>query len=154
LAATVASEEVYSAFHTDNAQDALMHGPTFMGHAIACSAANASLDLFESENRLAQVDQINSTLKQKLDDLSDFDSVKEVRVLGAVGAVELHQPIVVGNATATFADLGVFIRPIGNVIYLAPSFTIATSDLETLCDSIKTFLSSHNDRHDDKHNDA
>ena len=140
LAATVASEEVYAAFHTENAEAALMHGPTFMGHAIACAAANASLDLFEREPRVEQALEINRLMQQRFSDLLDCAAVKAVRCLGAVGAVELHRPINVGLATETFADMGVFLRPIGNVVYLAPSFTIEASELKQLCDSIQTFV--------------
>ena len=140
LAATVASNEVYAAFHSDIAEAALMHGPTFMGHAIACAAANASLDLFESEPRLRQIREINKLLQNSLCDLTDRDDVKAVRCLGAVGAVELQQPINVGLATETFAQKGVFLRPIGSVVYLAPSFTIEASQLRRLCESIRAFV--------------
>jgi len=140
LAATIANEDVYAAFHSDNAQDALMHGPTFMGNAIGCAAANASMDLFESEPRLEQVSEINAVLHAKLNPLADLDSVKQVRVQGAVGAVEVKEPINVGKAIETFSKMGVFIRPIGNVIYLAPSFTISHADLEVLCEAIERFL--------------
>ena len=140
LAATVASAEIYSAFHDDNAEAALMHGPTFMGHAIACAAGNASLDLFEIEPRLEQSRNINALMQQTLSDLVACATVKAVRCLGSVGAVELHQPINVGLAAKTFADMGVFLRPIGNVVYLAPSFTIQASELNRLCESIQTFV--------------
>ena len=140
LAATVATDEVYDAFHSDHAEAALMHGPTFMGHAIACAAANASLDLFETEPRLKQANEINTQMHKALSDLSDCAAVKKVRCLGAVGSVELNQTINVGLATKTFADMGVFLRPIGNVIYLAPSFTIEATELKRLCESIRLFV--------------
>ena len=140
LAATVASAKIYDAFHRDNAEAALMHGPTFMGHAIACAAANASLDLFEQEPRIEQVSEINRLIQQTLSDLSSYTAVKAVRCLGAVGAVELHQPINVGLATEKFTEMGVFLRPIGNVVYLAPSFTIKSSELQLLCESVQTFV--------------
>ena len=139
LAATVANEKVYSAFHSDRSEDALMHGPTFMGNAIACAAANASLDLFETEPRLEQVNVINETLNEHLNPLADHQSVKQVRIHGAVGAVEVNRSFEVARAIETFADMGVFIRPINKVVYLAPSFTIPTADLIALCNAIKRF---------------
>lgn len=142
LAATVAKEEVYSAFHSDHAHEALMHGPTFMGNAVACAAANASLDLFESQPRLKQVAEINQTLHRLLPPLNECDYVSAVRICGAVGAVEVAEPLNVGAAMAAFAEMGVFIRPIGKVIYLAPSFTISVEELETLCDAIRQFCQS------------
>ena len=140
LAATVASEEVYAVFHTDDSEAALMHGPTFMGHAIACAAANASLDLFESEPRVAQAIEIHRLMQQMMSGLLELGAVEAVRCLGAVGAVELHQPINVGLATKTFAEMGVFLRPIGKVVYLAPSFTVEADELRQLCESIQTFV--------------
>ncbi len=142
LAATIATPEVYSAFHSDNTQNALMHGPTFTGHAIGCAAANASLELFESQPRLAQVKGINATLQRNLNVLNDADGVTEVRILGAVAAIELADRIDTGLAIDAFAAMGVFVRPIGNVVYLAPSFTISTPDLETLCVAVKRFLAA------------
>jgi adenosylmethionine-8-amino-7-oxononanoate aminotransferase len=140
LAATVANEKVYSAFHSDRSTDALMHGPTFTGNAIACAAANASLDLFETEPRLEQVASINETLNKYLAPLSDHPSVKQVRIHGAVAAVEVDRAFDVGRTIKTFAEMGVFIRPIHNVVYLAPSFTIPTVDLKVLCDAIARLL--------------
>lgn len=142
LAATVAGENVYQAFHSDRAEDALMHGPTFMGNAIACAAANASLDLFESHPRLDQARTIHQTFNRMLPPLQEYEYVKAVRISGAVGAVEVAEPVNVGQAISTFAEMGVFIRPLGNVIYLAPSFTIPDSALETLCEAIRQFCQS------------
>lgn len=140
LAATIANEKVYSAFHSDNGHHALMHGPTFTGHAIGCAAANASLDLFENEPRLDQIARINQTLRECLAPLAECDFVNEIRIHGAVAAVEVQQAINVGQAINQFAAMGVFIRPIGNVVYLAPSFTIPHADLELLCEAIKRFV--------------
>jgi adenosylmethionine-8-amino-7-oxononanoate aminotransferase len=117
-----------------------MHGPTFTGNAIACAAANASLDLFETEPRLEQVASINETLNKYLAPLSDHPSVKQVRIHGAVAAVEVDRAFDVGRTIKTFAEMGVFIRPIHNVVYLAPSFTIPTVDLKVLCDAIARLL--------------
>ncbi|HZD88893.1 MAG TPA: adenosylmethionine--8-amino-7-oxononanoate transaminase, partial [Pseudolabrys sp.] len=91
LAATVATGKVFDAFWSDDPGKALMHGPTFMANALACAAANASLDLFETEPRLDQVAAISRQMRDELEPCRDLPAVKDVRVLGAIGAVELHR---------------------------------------------------------------
>src|SRR5208282_2547289 len=94
LAATIASRRVFEAFWSDDPAQALMHGPTFMANALACAAANASLDLFEREPRLDQVGQISRALQRGLEPCRKLPGVKDVRVLGAIGVVELDR---IGN---------------------------------------------------------
>src|SRR5258705_8922525 len=89
LAATIARRKVFDAFWSDDPAYALMHGPTFMGNALACATANASLDLFEREPRLAQVATIASALEEGLTPCRDVRRVKDVRVMGAIGVVEM-----------------------------------------------------------------
>ncbi len=91
LAATVARSRVFDAFWSDDATQALMHGPTFMANALACAAANASLDLFEREPRLDQVAKISKTLARGLEPCRTLPGVKDVRVNGAIGVVELDR---------------------------------------------------------------
>ena len=136
LAATVASGKIYEAFHSDDPQHALMHGPTYMGNPIACAAANASIRLFETEPRLEQVATIESHLSQRLMPLADLDRVHSVNVLGAIGAVRLNESVDVSAAMQFFADRGVWIRPVRDTIYLAPAFTIEATELDELCDAI------------------
>ncbi len=91
LAATIARRKVFDAFWSDDPKHALMHGPTFMANALACAAANASLDLFEREPRLEQVRQISAALEQGLAPCRGMPGVKDVRVQGAIGVVELER---------------------------------------------------------------
>lgn len=136
LAATIASRDVFNAFYDDDAEKALMHGPTFTGHALGCAAANASLDLFESEPRLAQVERLEHALREGLEPLAASPAVADVRIMGAVGAVEMKSPFDVEAARARFIDRGAFIRPIGKVIYVTPAYTIDEGDLAQLVDAI------------------
>ena len=132
LAATVTSAKIFDAFWSDEQEKALMHGPTYMANALGCAAANASLDLFEKEPRLQQVAAMATAMKRGLQPCRDMKGVKDVRVMGGIGVVELDQ---IGNLDALrsrFIELGVFVRPIGNVIYLTPAFTISADELETL----------------------
>ena len=132
LAATVASERVYSAFLADDFGHALMHGPTFAGNPLACAAANASLDLFATEPRLDQARRIGAQLTAELADCRPVDGVRDVRVLGAVGVVELD---VLPNHDRLRAELvarGTWVRTFGNVVYLMPPLVIGEQDLAQL----------------------
>jgi adenosylmethionine-8-amino-7-oxononanoate aminotransferase len=140
LAATVATRKVFDAFWSDDPKKALMHGPTYMGNALACAAANASLDLFESEPRLAQVASISSALSVGLEACRDLRGVKDVRVMGAIGVVEMQHTGDLDALRARFVEEGVFIRPFGSVIYLTPAFTIAGEELARLTGAIVKVL--------------
>jgi adenosylmethionine-8-amino-7-oxononanoate aminotransferase len=137
LAAAVASEGVYAAFHSDDPAAALMHGPTYTGHALACAAANASLDLFETEPRLQQVTAIEARYRSSLEPLAELPGVADVRIRGAVCAVEMWDAFDLHALRRMFVDEGVFIRPIGKVIYLAPAYTIGDGDLSALVFAIR-----------------
>jgi adenosylmethionine-8-amino-7-oxononanoate aminotransferase len=132
LAATVARKKVFDAFWSDDPDHALMHGPTFMANALACAAANASLDLFQKEPRLKQVASISSALTRGLKPCRGLPHVKDVRVKGAIGVVELDRIPDVSAMRQQFIDEGVFVRPFGNVVYLTPAFTITPEDLARL----------------------
>jgi len=132
LAVTVARDKVFDAFWSDDPTRALLHGPTFMGNALACAAANASLDLFEREPRLRQVADIAAALAQGLAPCRDLPGVKDVRVKGAIGVVELDRIDDLEAMRARFVEEGVFVRPFGSTIYLTPAFTIGEDELARL----------------------
>jgi adenosylmethionine-8-amino-7-oxononanoate aminotransferase len=136
LAATVARKHVFDAFWSDDPAHALMHGPTYMANALACAAANASLDLFEREPRLKQVAAVSAQMARELEPCRGIKGVKDVRVQGAVGVVEMQRIADVNALRSRFVEEGVFIRPFGNVIYLTPSFTIAEDELSRLTSAI------------------
>ena len=136
FAATVASAKVFDAFWSDDPRAALMHGPTFMGNALACAAANASLDLFETEPRLDQVRALSERLAAGLAPCIGLPRVADVRVRGAIGVVELDHIDDLGRLKRRLIDLGVWIRPFGNVIYLTPAYNIEPDDLDRLTAAI------------------
>jgi adenosylmethionine-8-amino-7-oxononanoate aminotransferase len=136
LAATVANKKVFESFWSDDPKKALMHGPTFMANALGCAAANASLDLFEREPRLAQVARLSDQMKDGLAPCRDLAGVTDVRVMGVVGVVEMAQIDSLDAVRALFIEQGVFVRPFGNTIYLTPAFTIAASELTKLTDAV------------------
>ncbi|MGC1447799.1 MAG: adenosylmethionine--8-amino-7-oxononanoate transaminase [Xanthobacteraceae bacterium] len=136
LAATVARRKVFEAFWSDDPASALMHGPTFMANPLACAAANASLDLFAREPRLDQVAKIAAALRAGLEPCRKHRGVKEVRVKGAIGVVELEGIADLNALRQRFIAEGVFIRPFGNIVYLTPAFTIGDDDLARLTDAV------------------
>jgi adenosylmethionine---8-amino-7-oxononanoate aminotransferase len=140
LAATIARRKIFEAFWSDDPAKALMHGPTFMANPLACAAANASLDLFEREPRLDQVAEISRQLAAGLEPCRAFPGVKDVRVKGAVGVVELDRIDNLNTLRERFVAEGVFIRPFGNVVYLTPSFSICPDELRKLTAAIVKVL--------------
>ncbi|CAB3682802.1 adenosylmethionine--8-amino-7-oxononanoate transaminase [Achromobacter aegrifaciens] len=140
LAATVASSRVFEAFWSDDPSHALMHGPTFMGNALACAAANASLDLFETEPRLAQAQAISASLTAGLEPCRELPWVRDVRVLGAIGVVELDGIADREGLKRRLVEAGVWVRPFGNVVYLTPALTIADGELASLMRAVVDVL--------------
>lgn len=140
LAATIARRHVFEAFLSDDPLYALMHGPTFMANPLACAVANASLDLFEQEPRLEQVHHISTQMAEQLAPCRTLPGVKDVRVLGAIGVVELEElknPTALGQA---LLKEGVWVRPFRNIVYLTPAFTITPDELSYLTHSIYRVL--------------
>lgn len=140
LAATVARAHVFEAFLGEDPTRALMHGPTYMANPLACAAANASLDLFESEPRLVQVAAIERQLHAELAPCRGLAGVVDVRIKGAIGVVELAGPIDLDTLRRRFVECGVWLRPFGNVVYLMPPFIIAPAELRQLTSAIVTVL--------------
>jgi len=142
LAATVARTAIFEGFWSDNPKHALMHGPTFMANPLACAAANASLDLFEGEPRLQQVAGIAGALERGLAECRDLPAVKDVRVKGAIGVVELERIGDLDGLRARFVEEGVFVRPFGSIVYLTPAFTISEEDLARLTSAVTKVVSA------------
>jgi adenosylmethionine-8-amino-7-oxononanoate aminotransferase len=140
LAVTVARSHIYEGFLSDDPALALMHGPTFAGNPLACAAANASLDLFETEPRLAQAARIETQLREGLESCRALAGVRDVRVKGACGVVQLDVPPDHARLRQQFVERGVWIRPFGDVVYLMPALTISEDELEQLRSAIYSVL--------------
>jgi adenosylmethionine-8-amino-7-oxononanoate aminotransferase len=141
LAATIASAELFADFLSGDPRHALMHGPTFMANALGCAAANASLDLFETEPRLGQAAEIEAQLTAELTACRGLPNIVDVRVKGAVGVVQLaaiHDPVALRSR---LIEQGVWVRPFGNIVYLTPALTIKQGELTRLTDAIHAVLS-------------
>ena len=139
LAATLARRPVAGAFERDHPAAVLMHGPTYMANALACAAANASLDLFETEPRLEQVARIEAQLRSELEPCRGLPGVVDVRVKGAIGVVQLDRPA--ETLRDRFPPLGVWLRPFRDILYTTPPLTIGEADLSRLTAAIRTVAS-------------
>lgn len=133
LAATVCSLHIADGIsHGD--VPALMHGPTYMANPLACAVALESVQLFCENVWPQQVAAISAMLRARLMPLLAHSAVADCRVLGAIGVVELHQPIDVAKAQALMVERGVWIRPFGKLLYLMPPYIITPEQLCALCD--------------------
>ncbi len=136
LAVTIATDELFADFLSDSPNTALMHGPTYMANAMGCAAANASLDLFETEPRLQQAAAIGAQLAAELEPCRSLPGVRDVRVLGAIGVVELEAITNPAALRSKLVQQGVWIRPFRNIVYLTPALTIAPEALNHLTRAI------------------
>ncbi|MBN8445547.1 MAG: adenosylmethionine--8-amino-7-oxononanoate transaminase [Gammaproteobacteria bacterium] len=135
LAATVCSSKVAEGIGQGKAP-ALMHGPTFMANPLACAVALASTRLIATGNWQQQVTAIERQLHLELAAIRELPHVVDVRVLGAIGVVELDANIDVAKAQRFFVELGVWIRPFGALLYIMPPFVITQAELRTLTSAL------------------
>jgi adenosylmethionine-8-amino-7-oxononanoate aminotransferase len=142
MAATLVNERVSDAIACGE-PGVFMHGPTFMGNPLACAAANASLDLLESRDWRAKVRAIESQLARDLEACRALPQVKDVRVLGAIGVVELRAPVDMAVVQPAFVEEGVWIRPFGELVYTMPPYVIEAEDLSLLTSAIGRVVERH-----------
>ena len=139
LAATLCTTHIAQTI-SEGAAGCFMHGPTFMGNALACAVANASIDLLLENDWQSQVQAIENTLVSHLKPLEKHARVKDTRVLGSIGAIQCKQNVNVAQIQKRFVELGVWIRPFGQLIYIIPPLIITTEQLITLVNAMATVL--------------
>ncbi|MDA0918415.1 MAG: adenosylmethionine--8-amino-7-oxononanoate transaminase [Planctomycetota bacterium] len=135
LAATIATDEIFDAFLSDDPSHALMHGPTFMANPLACAAANASIDLFETEPRLERALAIERELAELLAPCRNLHGVVDVRSKGAVGVIQVNRLHHVERLRSRLVEEGVWLRPFSDMIYMTPALSITPEELQTLCEA-------------------
>ena len=118
-----------------------MHGPTFMGNPLACAVACASLDLLIENSPLDRIREIESILRQHLSSLRDSAAVADVRVLGAIGVVEMREDVDMARWQAAFVEHGIWVRPFGKLVYLMPPYVIKDYELLALIENTKAVIS-------------
>jgi adenosylmethionine---8-amino-7-oxononanoate aminotransferase len=135
LAATLTTQEISQSFATGEA-GVFMHGPTFMANPLACAVALENLAVLESYDWQAKIRSIESQLKIELEPCRSLLAVKDVRVLGAIGVVELHNPVDMQVIQPRFVEEGVWLRPFGRLIYTMPPYIIQPSELTMITSAI------------------
>ncbi len=114
----------------------MMHGPTFMANPLACAVSNASIELLDSQDMENRVAHLERTMKHLLAPAAEFNTVKEVRVLGSIGVIEMNEPVNMADFQAKCVDNGVWIRPFGRLVYIMPPYVISDEDLKKLCQTM------------------
>jgi adenosylmethionine-8-amino-7-oxononanoate aminotransferase len=140
LAAVIATAEIGRTI-SSGAPHVFMHGPTFMGNPLACSVASASLQLLDDLNWQESVLRIEKELVDGLSPCKEMDHVSDVRVLGAIGVVELQDPVNMALIQKQFVEKGVWVRPFGKLVYLMPPYCICPEDLKLLTRAVVDVLS-------------
>lgn len=139
LAATLTTADIAATIRQGN-PGVFMHGPTFMANPLACTAALASLQLLLDSPWQQRVATIEAQLASGLAPCREFDGVTDVRTLGAIGVVELREPVDLQRLPQQFVDAGVWVRPFGRLVYLMPPFIITTDDLAVLTGAVTRII--------------
>jgi adenosylmethionine---8-amino-7-oxononanoate aminotransferase len=135
LAATLTTPKISESFAAGEA-GVFMHGPTFMANPLACAVSLENLALLESYDWQSRIHTIEAQLKAELEPCRSCAAVKDVRVLGAIGVVELHHPVNMNVIQPRFVEEGVWLRPFGRLIYTMPPYIIQPSELKAITDAI------------------
>lgn len=141
LAATLCSDKVAETI-CQGESGVFMHGPTFMANPLACAVANASINLLLQSDWQANIKRIEQHLTKELIPLTDLQNVKEVRVMGAIGVVELHEAVDMNIIVPKFVEQGIWIRPFGKLVYTMPPYCTTNEELAYITKGITAVLKS------------
>ena len=138
-AGTVANHKVYDGFYDDDPTHALMHGPTFMGNALACSVALKSIELFESEHYMDKIARIEAITRRELSSFSD-PRIREIRIMGGCVCIEVYDSETLRGYQQFACERGVFSRPFLNYLYAMVPYVISEEQLVMVIDCMKTWF--------------
>lgn len=138
-AATVANHKVFAGFHDDDPNHALMHGPTFMGNALACSVALKSIELFETEDYMAKIRRIEEITRREMEGFSD-PRIQEVRIMGGCVCVEVKDAATLKGYQQFAYERGVFSRPFLKYLYAMVPYIITEEELVKVLDTMKVWF--------------
>jgi adenosylmethionine-8-amino-7-oxononanoate aminotransferase len=141
LSATLATGRIFAAFLGKDDGKAFLHGPTFMGNALACRVALASIDIFQRDGYLGKIARIETILREELLDLCS-PRIREARVFGACGVVEVNHRRDLDGLQEFAASRGVWLRPFDRVVYTMPAYVIDEADLRAVCQTIRAWFGS------------
>jgi adenosylmethionine---8-amino-7-oxononanoate aminotransferase len=135
LSATLTSKEVAETISQGEA-GVFMHGPTFMANPLACAVALKSTQLLLAQNWQENIQRIERILQEKLSNLAELSIVEDVRVLGAIGVVELKNAVDMKTLQAQFVERGIWVRPFGKLVYVMPPYVIQDDELDVLLNGV------------------
>lgn len=138
-AVTVANRKVYEGFYDEDPTHALMHGPTFMGNALACSAALKSIELFETQDYMSKIKRIEEMTRREMEGFAD-PRIKEIRIMGGCVCLEVYDPAVLQGYQAFAYERGVFSRPFLSYLYAMVPYIIREEELIRVLDTMKEWF--------------
>ncbi len=131
LSAVMTTKEVADTISRGEA-GVMMHGPTFMANPLACAVALESLTMLGEQDMASRISSLEDKIKKLIAPAAGFASVADVRTLGAIGVVEMNEPVNVGTFQAECVKRGIWVRPFGRNVYIMPPYVISDPELETL----------------------
>ncbi len=138
-AATVANHKVFDAFYSDNPDHALMHGPTFMGNALACSVSLAAIELFERDDYMSKIHHLENIAKETMRGFS-HESIKEIRIMGGCVCIEVKNPATLKGYQEYAYKKGVFARPFLNFLYTMFPYVLTDEELILILNTMKEWF--------------